>query len=146
MIAVDTNLLIYAHRADSPWHQAAAQALRELVDEGATWAIPWPCVHEFLAIVTHPRKFRVPTPLLRATQQIEDWSESPSLRFIGENSGYWDLLKSTLHTNHILGAKIHDARIAAICLGNGVRVLWSADRDFSRIPGLRVVNPVAGKA
>ena len=55
MIAVDTNILVYAHRADSEWHDRAALRLRELAEGRAPWAIPWPCIHEFLAIVTHPR-------------------------------------------------------------------------------------------
>lgn len=54
MIAVDTNLLVYAHREDSPWHESALRKIRELAEGHAAWAIPWPCVHEFLAIVPIP--------------------------------------------------------------------------------------------
>ena len=63
MIAVDTNILVYAHREDSEWHAAAYAKLARLAEGGGGWAIPWPCVHEFLAIVTHPRIFSPPTPL-----------------------------------------------------------------------------------
>ena len=52
MIAVDTNVLVYAHREDSPWHGAASRVVRDLAEGSAPWAIPWPCLHEFLAIVT----------------------------------------------------------------------------------------------
>ncbi len=55
MIAVDTNIIVYAHREDSPWHQAAAARVAELAEGSAAWAVPWPCIAEFLAIVTHPR-------------------------------------------------------------------------------------------
>ena len=55
MIAIDTNLLVYAHRRDSPWHTIARDAIAGLAEGRSAWAIPWPCVHEFLAIVTHPR-------------------------------------------------------------------------------------------
>jgi uncharacterized protein len=58
VIAVDTNILVYAHRQDSPFHKAAFRRVAELAEGPATWAIPWPCVHEFLAIVTHPRILR----------------------------------------------------------------------------------------
>ena len=54
MIAVDTNLLVYAHRRDSEWNTAARSALSDLAEGRRAWAIPWPCVHEFVAIVTHP--------------------------------------------------------------------------------------------
>jgi len=70
LIAVDTNLLVYAHRSDSPWFDAARKVLRPLVEGTATWAIPWPCVHEFLAVVTHPRIYNPPTPLRVALEQV----------------------------------------------------------------------------
>ena len=63
MIAVDSNILVYAHREDSPWHAASLQCLTGLAEGRAPWAIPWPCIHEFLAITTHPRIYAPPTPL-----------------------------------------------------------------------------------
>jgi predicted nucleic acid-binding protein len=66
MIAVDSNLLVYAHREDSQWHEAADSCILELAEANAPWAIPWPCIHEFLAIVTHPRIYAPPTPLGKA--------------------------------------------------------------------------------
>jgi uncharacterized protein len=65
LIAVDTNILVYAHREDSPFHTAAFHRVAELAEGPASWAIPWPCLHEFLAIVTHPRIYAPPTPLAR---------------------------------------------------------------------------------
>src|SRR5437867_8646203 len=115
MIAVDTNLLVYAHREDSPWHDAAYARVAELAEARAPWAIPWPCLHEFLAIVTHPRIYRPPTPMRDALQQIENWKESPSLRLLGETSGYWEHLKTLIEAAGLVGQKIHDARVAAIC-------------------------------
>ena len=85
MIAVDTNVLIYAHREDSPWHAAALEALTGLAEGRSAWAIPWPCLHEFLAIVTHPRIHRPPTPLAIAIDQVSAWLESPTLVRLGEN-------------------------------------------------------------
>ena len=66
MIALDTNVLVYAHREDSPWHEAAHARVAELAEGRAPWVIPWPCLHEFLAIVTHPRIYGPPTPLAAA--------------------------------------------------------------------------------
>lgn len=142
MIAVDTNLLVYAHRRDAEWHEAASARLRDLAEGSAGWAIPWPCVHEFLAIVTHPRIFRPPSTLDEATAQMEAWRESPTLVLIGEGPEYWTRLRAVLEAGRVTGPKVHDARIVAICLDHGVRELWSADRDFSRFPNLRVVNPL----
>jgi hypothetical protein len=89
MIAVDTNILVYAHREDSPWHDSAYASVVELAEGRALWATPWPCVHEFLAIVTHPRIYSPPTPLAAAIDQIGAWFESPSLMLLKETEGYW---------------------------------------------------------
>jgi predicted nucleic acid-binding protein len=84
VIAVDTNILIYAHREDSPFHDAAFRRVAGLAEGPAVWAIPWPCVHEFLAIVTHPRIYAPPTPLARALHQVDAWLESPTLALLAE--------------------------------------------------------------
>jgi toxin-antitoxin system PIN domain toxin len=142
VIAVDTNVLVYSHRADSPWHEAAARAVAGLAEGRSPWAIPWPCLHEFLAIVTHPRIYRPPTPVPAAVDQIEAWLESPSVVLLSEAGGYWTSLKPLLVNGRIEGPRVHDARVAAMCLHHGVDELWSADRDFGRFPDLRVRNPL----
>jgi len=145
MIAVDTNILIYAHREDSQWHSAALTALTGLAESGAPWAIPWPCVHEFLAITTHPKIYATPTPMPIALQAIACWTASPALRFLGEGPGYFECLSDIAVSSKLKGAMIHDARIAALCVVHGVRQLWSADRDFSRFPQIKTRNPLVQK-
>ena len=142
MIAVDTNILVYAHREESDWHESADRAVRDLAEGQAPWAIPWPCVHEFLAIATHPRIFRTPTPLPAAVDQVEAWLESPSLVMLTEDTAYWGTLRSLVLQARIDGPRVHDARVAALCLRHGVTELWTADRDFSRFPTVRVRNPL----
>lgn len=142
MIAVDTNLLVYAHREDSPWHQVAYRAVAELAEGRAAWAIAWPSLHEFLAIVTHPRIYNPPTPLAGALDQVAAWLEAPSLVLLAESAGYWEHLRPLLHAARVSGAQIHDARVAALCLQHGVSELWTADRDFSRFAGLSTRNPL----
>ena len=146
MIAVDTNILIYAHREDSPFHEAASRRMEELAEGSPSWAIPWPCVHEFIAIVTHPRIYAPPTPLPRALDQVDAWLESPTIVLLTESAAHWPALRKVIAGGQIVGAKVHDARVAALCGQHGVRELWSADRDFSRFTGLVVVNPLVGKA
>ena len=142
MIAVDTNILIYAHREDSPFHKPAAARIAELAEGAATWAIPWPCLHEFLAIVTHPRIYAPPSTLEQALDQAEAWLASPSMTLLAESPTHWAILKELLTTGRIVGPRVHDGRVAALCRQHGVRELWTADRDFSRFPGLAVVNPL----
>jgi toxin-antitoxin system PIN domain toxin len=144
VIAVDTNILVCAHREDSPFHEAAFRRIAELAEGPATWAIPWPCLHEFLAIVTHPRIYAPPTPLARALDQVDAWLESPTLALLAESAAHWPTLRTLLAGGHVAGAQVHDGRVAALCRQHGVRELWSADRDFSRFAGLVLVNPLVG--
>lgn len=142
MIAVDTNLLIYAHREESDFHKQAITALRGLAEGDARWSIPWPCLHEFLAITTHSRILNPPTPVPLALKTIEVWLDSPGCEMIGEGPGYYDQLKRLIAEGKIAGPMVHDARIAALCINHGVRAFWTADRDFSRFAGLKTHNPL----
>jgi len=142
LIAVDTNILVYAHRHDSPWHETAYAKLSHLAEGRAAWALPWTCVHEFLAIVTHPHIYSPPTPLEKALAQVEAWLEAPSLVLLGETEAYWPELRATVTAGKVTGPQIHDARVAALCRLHGIDELWSSDRDFGRFPGLKVTNPV----
>jgi toxin-antitoxin system PIN domain toxin len=142
--AVDTNILVYAHREDSEWHERAAATVTELAEARREWAIPWPCLHEFLAIVTHPRIFRTPTPLDLAVGQIDAWLESPSLVVLSENDQYLESFRDIVLPARLTGARVHDARIAALCLSHGIRELLTADRDFSMFPQLEIRNPLVG--
>ena len=142
MIAIDTNILVYSVREDSPWHRAALACVRRLAEGQGIWAIPWPCLHEFLAIVTHPKIYRPPTPLADAIHQAGYWMESPTLRLIGEPPGYWEHLTSMLTAAKVTGPVVHDARVAAICRASGVREIWTADRDYARFAGFPARNPL----
>lgn len=142
MIALDSNILVYAHREDSPWHAAAGECVRRLAEGRAPWAIPWPCIHEFLAVATHPRIYAPPTPLELAVGQVDAWLESPSLVLLTEDASYWPRLRALVSAGKIAGPKVHDARVAGICLQHGVEELWTIDRDFSRFPALPLRNPL----
>ena len=111
MIAVDTNILVYAHMQDSANHKTASLAIKRLAEGTAPWGIPWPCVHEFLSVSTNPRIFRPPSPPEIAIQQVEIWMESPTLRLLQEPAGYWSQLRATFLSGKLAGAQVHDARI-----------------------------------
>jgi uncharacterized protein len=144
VIAVDTNILVYAHRADSPFHDHARSALESLAAGSRAWAIPWPCAHEFIAVVTHPRIYQTATPADTAFGQLRALASVANLTFIAEADDYLAHLEPLALAARIRGGAIHDARIAAICLSHGVAELWSADRDFSRFPMLKTRNPLIG--
>ena len=142
MIAVDTNLLVYAHRRDSDWHTEARRHIGDLAEGRESWGIPWPCIHEFISVVTHPRIFRRPSTLSEAIAQVEAWLESPTLVLLSEGGGHWRALRAALETGKVVGPLVHDARIASLCIEHSVRELWTADRDFGRFKGLPFRNPL----
>lgn len=94
-----------------------------------------------IAIATHPRAFDSPPPPASAIDQIEAWLEAPGLQLIAETRHHWTNLSNLVQNAQISGPRIHDARIAAICLQHGVDELWTADRDFSAFPALKAINP-----
>ena len=142
MIAVDTNLLVYAHRRESRVGDAAHALMVELAEGDRAWAIPWPCCYEFLSVVTNRRIWKdEATPPEQAWRQFEAWAASPSNRLIGETEDFASILQRFVNRPHVVGGVVHDARIAALCVAHGVKALLTRDRDFSLFPELRTRNP-----
>ncbi len=142
MIALDTNLLVYAHREDGEFHAAARAQVDSLRHQPAPWAVPWPCVHEFIGIVTHPAIYKPASTLAEALSFLDSLFASPQLQLLSESPGYFEKLREVATAARLKGPRIHDARIAALCLHHGVSELRSADRDFSAFPQLKVRNPL----
>ena len=145
MIALDTNLLVYAHREDSEFHAAAKEQVDSLRHQSAPWAVPWPCVHEFISIVTHPGIYKPASTLAEAIGFLDTLFASPQLHLLSESTGYFEKLREVATAARLKGPRIHDARIAALCLHHGVSELRSADRDFSTFPQIKVRNPLVKK-
>ena len=141
MIALDTNILVYARRAESAHHPAARRLLKNLAEGDDPWALAWPCVYEFLRVVTHPRVFDPPTPLQAALEDLESLLQSPSLTLLGEGPSHPSHMLRSVESGQAVGNLAHDAHIAALASEYGVSELWTTDRDFSRFPGLRSRNP-----
>ena len=145
MIAVDTNLLVYAYREDSPFHEAVVEALRPVIEGPVPWALPGPCGHECSGVVTNARVYKPASSLANVLAFLESTFGSPHLHLLGEGPGYFEKLRDLALAAKLSGPRIHDARIAALCLHHGVGELWSADRDFSAFPRLKVRNPLVKK-
>lgn len=141
MIAVDTNVLVYARRKETPHHARARKLLHTLAEGDRPWALPWPCIYEYLRVVTHPRVFDPPTAMEDALEDLESLLASPSLTLLGEGPSHRASMRQALLSSRAAGNLVHDAHIAALLLENGVREFWTEDRDFSRFPGLKVVHP-----
>jgi len=139
VIALDTNILLYAHREDSPFQGAAFR--RELAEGRQSGLFHGHACRNSLrssrihASMHHRHRWR-------ALDQVDAWLESQTLTLLTGSAVHWATLRGLLADGHIAGAQVHDARVAALCRQHGARQLWSADRDFSRFAGLTVVNPL----
>lgn len=142
MIAVDTNILVYADRSELPQHARALAALRELAEGRDAWALPVFCLGEFVRVVSHPRLFDPPTPASEAVAAVAALLESPSVRLLSPGRRYWELFAELVREGGVSGNLVFDAQIAAVCLEHGARTLLTEDRDFARFARI-TVRPLA---
>lgn len=140
MTAVDTNILVYAHRSEVPKHSLALKKLRALAEGLEPWAIAFICLSEFLRIVTHPKIFKIPTPLEIALSELGHILESPSLRLLFCGDRYWEFLKMACEEGKATGNMIFDAQIVAIALENGVDTILTEDHDFLRFRSVHAIS------
>ena len=142
MIAVDTNILVYAHRKDSEFHEEAVTCMTKLAEGAQPWGIPVSCLHEFLSVVTNPKVFAPASTTDQALAQVDAWLASPQASVLHSGLQHVAVLFDLSRKAKLKGGQFHDARIAAICLENAVAVLWTADRDFGRFKALKTSNPL----
>ncbi len=141
MIALDTNFLVYAHRSDNLFHLIARTAIDRLVQGILPWGVPVVCVHEFLAVVTNPKIFKQPTPRDLAFAQLDALLALAGARLLMPTAKHLVVLRQLAESGQTIGAQFHDARVAAICLENGITTLWTGDRDFTAYPQLLCQSP-----
>ncbi|MDX2182217.1 MAG: TA system VapC family ribonuclease toxin [Bryobacteraceae bacterium] len=140
---MDSNILIYASRSESPFHEAARRAVRSLAEGEDSWAIPWPCVYEFLRNVTHSGIYMRPTPLAEALSEMAELCDSPAVQLIGATADHRHSFFSTVAKAVATANVVYDASIAAICIEHRVSELWTVNtRHFDRFNGLKVHNPL----
>jgi toxin-antitoxin system PIN domain toxin len=140
MIAVDTNILVAAHREEAPLHKAALKAVRSLAEGDTAWALPVFCVGEFIRVVSHDRVFDPPTPVTEAVAVIDALLASPSARLLMPGDRFLSILKATLKQSAVRGNLVFDGQIAALCREHGATTLLTEDRDFSRFEGLTITT------
>lgn len=132
MIAVDTNILVYAHREESPRHRAARARLTELAEGDALWGIPVFCVTEFARVMTHPRLFDPAYGADEACRALDRIFQSPSLRVLHTGATFLARFAEAVREANAIGNLVFDAQIVAVCRESGVTCLVTEDRDFAR--------------
>jgi toxin-antitoxin system PIN domain toxin len=142
MVAIDTNILVYAHRADSPWHAKARNFLETILQGDQKIGVPYHCLVEFYGIITHPRIFKNPTAGTEALRQCENLLRAPAISVLTESVESFSCLSNVLMKSRVAGAAVHDARVASVCIENGVKKIYTLDRDFSRFAPLKSENPL----
>lgn len=143
MIAVDTNILVRAHRRDASLHHRAVALVKTLAEARTPWAICYHSLVEFYSVATRRGLWGTPSTPGEALNQIQAWRESPGLRILHDSDACLDALHELATASVPTGGMIHDARIAACCIVSGIDELWTVDRDFSRFPQLRCRNPLS---
>jgi len=141
MIAVDTNILVHAHRREAGLHEPAVLVMKELAEGLSPWAICHHSLVEFYGVVTRRGLWGIPSTPAQAVGQIQAWRESPTLRVLYDQEDSLNLMAKLAIEGVVAGGMIHDARIASCCISHGIDELWTVDRDFSRFPRLRCRNP-----
>jgi uncharacterized protein len=140
LIAVDTNVLVYAHRRETSEHRHAFAWLKFLSEGISPWGIPVFCLGEFIRVVTHARVFEPASKLEIAIEALSHLLESPSLRILATGLDYPALYFNALRAADARGNLAFDAQIAAVCAGHGVTKILTYDRDFARFRNLEIIS------
>lgn len=143
MIVLDVNLLLYAYDATSPHHSAPRTWLARIFSGPELIGLPWQVVWAFLRLSTNSRIFANSISMEKAVGIVQFWMELKHVRLLAPGDRHWRILQQMLIEGNILGARATDAELAALTIEHG-GVLYSTDRDFSRFPGLRWINPLLG--
>jgi toxin-antitoxin system PIN domain toxin len=141
MKLVDTNLLVYAYVPALEQHAPARRWFEQTISQDEAVGLAWVSVLGFLRVVTNPRIFRVPLRIERAVTVVDEWLEQQAVEIVLPTPRHWSTLRELLTTGQAGGALTTDAHVAALSIEHGATV-YTTDRDFTRFPGVRTVNPL----
>ncbi len=142
MIALDTNILVYAHRRGTPHHAKAYGLVETLAQGHEPYAVFWPSLYEFMRVVTHHRIFDPPSTREQALEAVLQFLAPPAARALSEGTHHAELLRRVLSESPVSGNLMHDAHLVALALEHGVHEILTADADFSRFRQISSRNPL----
>ena len=141
--SVDVNVLLYASDSGSPYHRKAGAFVESCMQSHDILCLGWPTVMGYLRIATHPSVFTRPLSPAEAMINIEAILNLPRVRVISEEEGFWTVYREIASDAPTRGNRVPDAHLAALLRQNGVRTLYTHDRDFLRFRFLEVRDPFA---
>jgi uncharacterized protein len=141
VIALDTNILVYAHREGTPYHKEAYDLLRRLSEGKTPYALFWPSLYEFLRVVTHHRVFDPPSTAIEAAEALSTFLKPPTVRVLSETSAHEAIIRDVIRESRITGNLMHDAHLVALALEHGVHEILTLDGDFRRFSQISSRNP-----
>lgn len=141
MRCVDVNVLVNAHRSEAVQHDAHRTWLEAARTADEPLGLADLVLSGFLRVVTHPRVFREPTPLPVALEVVTQLRATPNVVRLAPGERHWDIFRALLTGADARGNLVPDAYLAAMCIEHGA-TWYSADRGFSRFPGLDWRLPV----
>lgn len=142
MIALDTNLLVYAHRRAVPEHAAARRAIERAARDARGWGVPVPCLPEFWSVVTHPTAAGRPSTPAEAASFLRSLVEEGGAAIWTPGPGFGLRVADLARRLDVRGVRVFDLQIALVAADAGATELWSHDRRFVSPPGLPVVDPL----
>ncbi|PYQ27979.1 MAG: PIN domain nuclease [Acidobacteria bacterium] len=142
MITIDSNLLIYAYDQGNERHSAARQWLETVLSGVETILLAWSSIHAFLRITTNDRIVKPAFTMEQAIGHVMSWLNQPNVRVVEPGARYWDIFLRLAREATFKGNMVIDAHLAVLAIENNATVC-TADNDFKRFPGVRVINPLA---
>jgi toxin-antitoxin system PIN domain toxin len=140
LIAVDTNILVYAHSEDDPRYAAARTALQQLAESRQAWAIPQPCLLEFARVMTQLRAKSWTLSPEQARAAIETLQQAPGVVVLRPGAQFMQLWLDAVIEADARGRLVFDAQIVALCRAHGIHQLLTEDRDFARFSKFKAVR------
>jgi uncharacterized protein len=143
VLAVDTNVLVYAADMNSQFHPACRQWLDRQRKRSGAWYVSWPIVYEFLRVATHPRVMRRPWTAPEAWEFVTSLLASPGINVLMPTQRHADIVGEVLsELPHLAGNILRDAHTAILMREHGIRQICTRDTDFTRFPFLEVIDPL----
>ena len=140
---VDANVLLLGANQTSPLHGRAKAFIEDHLGGRELVYLFWPVAMAYLRISTHPGIFPRPQPVAEAMANIEDLLARPNVRTAGEGDRFWAELRAVTQDARPTGNLVSDAHLVTLMRENGVRTIWTHDRDFRRFSGIVVRDPFA---